>query len=96
MEAHDEDMPVALEYLLPFASRYGSHFRTEEQITAFIHDASAEQVAELRDLASTVRRQQHYPVVIGWLKVASWENNSSAGDIYFLFGLMDAIDCKFE
>ena len=89
------ELPTELAYLVGPAMRYGVH-RFDAQVDEFLSSASEAEMDELARLAERVRLNEHYPKVNEWLRRYKMTEYREAANLYFMFGVMDAADLKFE
>jgi hypothetical protein len=86
-------LPPELHYLIEPALKYGI-YQFDDDIYRFMQSASEDDVRTLHELGRTVRENGHYDRVLGFLdRFDSWP--AEVAKLYFLFGVMDAIDVSF-
>jgi hypothetical protein len=88
-------LPTELAYLAEPAMRYGVyHF--DNEMDTFLSSASKVAMEELATLAERVRLNNHYPRVNAWLNEFRMTQFEEAANLYFMFGLMDMADLRFD
>jgi len=90
-----KELPPDLAYLAEPAMRYGVN-RFDADIDRFLSNASDEQLAELEAVAEQVKSNNHYPAVNEWLNRYDIVEFEESGNLYFLFGVLDAAEMEFE
>jgi len=95
----DPPLPEDLQFLIEPAIRFAAGISSDEEIWCFLRDADKSALDELAGLAERVRLEGAYPRLMKWWQSIPLERSNGAlhdREIYFLFGLMDASDMKFE
>ena len=89
------NLPNELSYLENPARKYGK-YQFDDDTDKFISSASDVEIKMLKDLATKVRNNGHYPLVIEWFQAHESEGENNAYSLYALFGVLDALDFKFD
>ena len=90
-----QSLPVALKYLHRPASMYGI-YQFDQDVDDFLDSATAEQRDDLAAVATRVRINNHYPIVLDFLSKHDIEDSSDCACLYFLFGLLDRAGLSFD
>jgi hypothetical protein len=86
-------LPQELHYLIQPALTYGV-YQFDEDIDRFLKTVSDDDLRTLYELGQTVSENGHYAAVNEFLsQITPW--SPEAANLYFLFGVMDALDVKF-
>ena len=89
------ELPPEIEYLVGPAFRYGRH-QFESSMFKFLDSATKSEIADLKRLASIVRKNQHYDVVNDFLDKYSMSDHTECECLYSLFGVMDHAGLSFD
>ena len=90
-----DHLPGELSYLIEPAQKYGIH-QFDDDVDAFLSNATDSDLADLFSVAATVKANGHYEAVNTWLDEFEITDSNDAANLYFLFGLLDAADLEFE
>ncbi|MDR0521735.1 MAG: hypothetical protein LBH00_07760 [Planctomycetaceae bacterium] len=88
-------VPDELSYLVEPSQKY-KDYRFAEQLEWLSQNISKEELESLQIIAEKVRHQKDYVKVNRWLDRFKMTKYPIAADIYFLFGVMDALDIVFD
>ncbi len=89
------ELPPELAYLAEPAQRYGIH-RFDKDIDLFLARAGDAELSELAAVAERVRLNGDFSKVNTWLDGFEIDQHEEVANLYFLFGLLEAADIKFE
>jgi hypothetical protein len=88
-------VPSELRYLAPFADRYG-RFQFDDSVDECIQNMTSEEFSELEKLAAHVRARGDFGKVNAWLDEYDMVKHPEANRMYFLFGVLDAMNLRFD
>jgi hypothetical protein len=87
-------LPEELHYLIEPVLRCGC--RTEPDVFAFLDQAKKEEIDKFGQIAKRVLKNNHYPVVLKFLKKYEMTEHEECAKLYFFFGVLDYADLQFD
>ena len=88
-------LPADLHYLIEPALRYG-RYQFDDEIFDFLDRATEDEMEELATVAKRVLLNDDFPRVNAFLKQYPITGSDEATRLYFLFGVMDYADLRFD
>ena len=88
-------LPADLHYLIGPALRHGK-YQWDDEIFEFLDRASEAEMGELAVVAERVLWNSDYRRVLAFLDEYSIIENYESACLYYLFGVMDYADLKFD
>lgn len=88
-------LPDDLKYLVAPALEYGVN-QFGDDVDSFLVQASDEELKLLEELAGKVLKQNDYARVNKWLDQYPITDYQEAACLYFLFGILDTADFRFD
>ncbi len=89
-----DNLPPSLQYLKDPALRYGVH-QFVGDVDEFLSAATSDEMSELAEIAARVLSEDHYPIVLQFIKEYQITEYPDAACLYFLFGVLDYAGLKF-
>jgi hypothetical protein len=89
------ELPSELHYLIEPAMKYG-RYQFDDDVDEFLRTVREDELIELEEIASRVRADGDYDKVKEWLHAYRITEFEEASRLYFLFGVLDAADLKFD